>query len=60
MQAADAPALAASLAAVADLPVALALGSPPLSLLDDADVLCLSGGVPVSYTHLTLPTSGLV
>ncbi|WP_423224081.1 UDP-N-acetylmuramoyl-L-alanine--D-glutamate ligase [Candidatus Amarolinea aalborgensis] len=45
VQAADAPALAASLAAVADLPVALALGSHPLSLLDDADVLCLSGGV---------------
>ena len=45
VQAPDAPALAASLAAVADLPVSLALGSHPLSLLDDADVLCLSGGV---------------
>lgn len=45
VQAADAPALAASLAAIADLPVSLALGGHPLSLLDDADVLCLSGGV---------------
>lgn len=45
VQAADAPALAASLAAIADLPISLALGGHPLSLLDDADVLCLSGGV---------------
>lgn len=45
VQAADAPALAASLAAVADLPVSLALGGHPLTLLADTDVLCLSGGV---------------
>lgn len=46
LQAADAPALAAALAAVAELPVTLALGGHPLALLADADVLCLSGGVP--------------
>jgi UDP-N-acetylmuramoylalanine--D-glutamate ligase len=33
-----------------DLPIEWALGGHPLELLDDTDVLCLSGGVP-----LTLP-----
>jgi len=32
---------------LADLPIRYALGGHPLSLLDDADLLCLSGGVPV-------------
>ena len=35
---------------LADLPIQWALGGHPLELLDDTDVLCLSGGVP-----LTLP-----
>jgi UDP-N-acetylmuramoylalanine--D-glutamate ligase len=38
--------LAKELAAIADLPVTLALGGHPLSLLDRCDLLCLSGGVP--------------
>jgi UDP-N-acetylmuramoylalanine--D-glutamate ligase len=33
-----------------DLPVSLALGGHPITLLDKADLLCLSGGIP-----LTLP-----
>ncbi len=36
--------------ALADLPIEWALGGHPLGLLDQTDVLCLSGGVP-----LTLP-----
>jgi UDP-N-acetylmuramoylalanine--D-glutamate ligase len=32
---------------LADLPIRYALGGHPISLLDDADVLCLSGGVPL-------------
>lgn len=32
--------------ALGDLPVDLALGSHPISLLDGCDLLCLSGGVP--------------
>jgi UDP-N-acetylmuramoylalanine--D-glutamate ligase len=36
--------------ALADLPIEWALGGHPLELLDQTDVLCLSGGVP-----LTLP-----
>jgi UDP-N-acetylmuramoylalanine--D-glutamate ligase len=35
---------------LADLPIEWALGGHPLELLDDTDILCLSGGVP-----LTLP-----
>jgi len=42
---ASADALQAELAALGDLPVELALGSHPLSLLDGCDLLCLSGGV---------------
>jgi UDP-N-acetylmuramoylalanine--D-glutamate ligase len=38
--------LASELAALADLPVELALGGHPFSLLDSCDLLCLSGGVP--------------
>ncbi len=43
---ASADSLQAELAALGDLPVELALGSHPLSLLDGCDLLCLSGGVP--------------
>jgi UDP-N-acetylmuramoylalanine--D-glutamate ligase len=32
--------------ALADLPIKLALGGHPISLLDGTDLLCLSGGVP--------------
>lgn len=32
---------------LADLPIVWALGGHPLELLDQADVLCLSGGVPL-------------
>ncbi|CAG0935096.1 UDP-N-acetylmuramoylalanine--D-glutamate ligase [Thermoflexales bacterium] len=35
------------IAALRDLKVNLALGGHPLSLLDECDVLCLSGGVPI-------------
>lgn len=38
--------LPASLAALADLPIEYALGGHPASLLDGADWLCLSGGIP--------------
>lgn len=38
--------LTPELAGLADLPVTLALGGHPLSLLDGCDLLCLSGGVP--------------
>lgn len=44
--AAPAERLAGEIAALGDLPVELALGGHPLELLDDADLLCLSGGVP--------------
>ncbi|MCC6189693.1 MAG: UDP-N-acetylmuramoyl-L-alanine--D-glutamate ligase [Anaerolineales bacterium] len=37
--------LAGPLAALSGLPIEFALGGHPLSLLDDADLLCLSGGV---------------
>ncbi len=42
--------LSASLAALNGIPLQWALGGHPIELLDNADVLCLSGGVP-----LTLP-----
>jgi len=45
--AAPAEKLGAELAALDGLAVSLALGGHPLSLLDDCDLLCLSGGVPV-------------
>lgn len=45
LQPAGAESLAAAQAALADLPLTLALGGHPLALLDDADLLCLSGGV---------------
>ena len=38
--------LSEALAALSDLPLEYALGGHPESLLDGADVLCLSGGVP--------------
>ncbi|HRJ43873.1 MAG: UDP-N-acetylmuramoyl-L-alanine--D-glutamate ligase [Caldilineaceae bacterium] len=44
--AAPAQKLGAELAALNGLPVSLALGGHPLSLLDGCDLLCLSGGVP--------------
>jgi UDP-N-acetylmuramoylalanine--D-glutamate ligase len=44
--AAPAERLAGEIAALGDLPVKLALGGQPLELLDDCDLLCLSGGVP--------------
>ncbi|MDH7485472.1 MAG: UDP-N-acetylmuramoyl-L-alanine--D-glutamate ligase [Anaerolineae bacterium] len=43
-----AQALAASLAALEGLPIRTALGGHPLSLLDDTDLVCLSGGVPTN------------
>jgi UDP-N-acetylmuramoylalanine--D-glutamate ligase len=36
-----------SISSLRDLKVKFALGGHPLSLLDDCDVLCLSGGVPI-------------
>lgn len=44
--AAPAEKLGAELAALNGLPVTLALGGHPESLLDSCDLLCLSGGVP--------------
>jgi len=41
-------AMRAAQAALADLPVTWALGRHPLELLDSADVVCLSGGVPLA------------
>lgn len=43
----DEGALADELEELADLPIRYALGDHPIRLLDDADVLCLSGGVPL-------------
>jgi UDP-N-acetylmuramoylalanine--D-glutamate ligase len=43
----DEAALADRLAGLADLPIRRVLGGHPLSLLDQADLLCLSGGVPL-------------
>ncbi len=40
--------LASARTSLQDLPIAWALGGHPLSLLDQADMLCLSGGVPTS------------
>ncbi len=40
--------LAAARASLQDLPIAWALGGHPLALLDQADMLCLSGGVPTN------------
>ncbi|MBI2758015.1 MAG: UDP-N-acetylmuramoyl-L-alanine--D-glutamate ligase [Chloroflexi bacterium] len=40
--------LAASRATLSGLPIKWAVGGHPLDLLDHADVLCLSGGVPLS------------
>ncbi|GAB4434336.1 MAG: UDP-N-acetylmuramoyl-L-alanine--D-glutamate ligase [Anaerolineae bacterium] len=42
-----ADALRDGIAALAGLPVTYALGAHPPALLDDADLLCLSGGVPL-------------
>jgi len=43
----DEAALADRLAELADLPIRYVLGEHPPTLLDGADLLCLSGGVPV-------------
>lgn len=43
----DEAALADPLAELANLPIQYVLGEHPLSLLDGADLLCLSGGVPI-------------
>ena len=43
---ANAEKLQGELTTLGDLPVELALGGHPLSLLDGCDLLCLSGGVP--------------
>ncbi|MDY6876940.1 MAG: UDP-N-acetylmuramoyl-L-alanine--D-glutamate ligase [Chloroflexota bacterium] len=43
----DEAALAGHLAELVDLPIHYVLGEHPFSLLDEADLLCLSGGVPV-------------
>jgi UDP-N-acetylmuramoylalanine--D-glutamate ligase len=40
--------MSAALAAMQGLPVAWALGGHPLSLLDTAELLCVSGGVPLT------------
>jgi UDP-N-acetylmuramoylalanine--D-glutamate ligase len=40
--------LEAPMAALSDLPIEYALGGHPESVLDGADLLCLSGGAPVS------------
>jgi UDP-N-acetylmuramoylalanine--D-glutamate ligase len=41
------PALSAEMSTLDGLPVHYVLGGHPLALLDDCDVLCLSGGVPI-------------
>ena len=41
-------AMRAAQATLADLPVTWALGGHPIELLDGADVVCLSGGVPLA------------
>ncbi len=41
-------AMTAGMKALEDLPIEWALGGHPLELLDQADVLCLSGGVPAN------------
>ena len=43
---ANAEKLQTELDTLGDLPLTLVLGGHPLSLLDDCDLLCLSGGVP--------------
>ncbi|CAN5809581.1 UDP-N-acetylmuramoyl-L-alanine--D-glutamate ligase [soil metagenome] len=43
---ASADKLQSELSALADLPVEFVLGGHPLTLLDNCDLLCLSGGVP--------------
>jgi len=43
----DQHALADRMEQLSDLSIRYALGSHPIRLLDDADLLCLSGGVPV-------------
>ncbi len=43
----------AAQAALADLPIIWVLGGHPLELLDEAEVLSLSGGVPLSHLIVT-------
>jgi UDP-N-acetylmuramoylalanine--D-glutamate ligase len=47
-----AEALADSVAALADLPVSYTLGGHPMTLLDDADILFVSPGVPLEIPFL--------
>lgn len=49
----SAEALAPALAELAGLPIAFVLGSHPLSLLDGADYLAISGGVPLDAPIVT-------
>ncbi len=42
-----AEALQADIASLGDLPIRYVLGEHPLSLLDECDLLCLSGGIPL-------------
>src|SRR5512138_3630586 len=39
--------------ALAEYPIRWALGGHPLALLDSADMLCLSGGVPLTLPIVT-------
>jgi UDP-N-acetylmuramoylalanine--D-glutamate ligase len=48
--------LAAEIARLGDLPVELALGGHPLTLLDGCDLLCLSGGVPPQIPSCRRPS----
>ena len=50
--AASANKLADEINELADLPIQFALGGHPESLLDDCDLLCLSGGVPPQLTFV--------
>ncbi len=45
--------MASARASLADLPIQWALGGHPLELLDNCDLLCLSGGVPLNLPIVT-------
>ncbi len=49
----DEAALADAMAELSDLPIRYVLGEHPRSLLDKADLLCLSGGVPTDVPIVT-------
>jgi UDP-N-acetylmuramoylalanine--D-glutamate ligase len=46
-----------SLAELADLPISYELGRHPQSLLEEADLMCLSGGVPLDLPVVTAAVS---